>query len=128
MISTAPNWVGGVGVGWGIRSSVGILAALFRPLYFSLLSLLIFMRDSHFSFSSIAVILPVSKHKLLVTNLAALFGTFSLFLVEEPLLGNSKHSSHTPKWGEQAPICCLFYILKNIDKDFVSGNQEFYLP
>ena len=34
MISTAPNWGGGW-VGW-IRSSVGILAAPFRPLYKSI--------------------------------------------------------------------------------------------
>ena len=55
MISTAPNW--------GIRWSVEMLTAPFRPLYkrISLLSLL-FLRDSNFNFfSSIPVILPVSK-------------------------------------------------------------------
>ena len=58
-ISTVPNW--------GIRLSVGMLATLFTPLYkrISRLSLLFFLRDSHFSFSSMPVILPVwFKHIL----------------------------------------------------------------
>ena len=48
---------------WGIKSSVGMLAAPFRPLYkrVSLLSPLLFLRDFYFRFSSIPVILPVSK-------------------------------------------------------------------
>ena len=47
---------------WGMVS-VGMLAAPFKTLYkrISLLSLLLFLRDSHFSFSSILVILPLSK-------------------------------------------------------------------
>ena len=55
IISTAPNR--------GIRSSVGILALPFRPLYnnMSLLSLLRFLRDSHFKCSRMAVTLQVSK-------------------------------------------------------------------
>ena len=47
----------------GIRSSVGILALPFRPLYnkMSLLSLLRFLRDSYFIWSRMSVMLPVSK-------------------------------------------------------------------
>ena len=46
----------------GIRSSVGILALPFRPLYnnMSLLSFLLFLRDSHFNCPRMPVILPVS--------------------------------------------------------------------
>ena len=79
MISTAPN-CGEGGGGVGIRSSVGMLAAPFRPLYkrISLLSLLLFMRDSHFSFSRIPVLLPVSKQWLQTYIIAALFLTFSI--------------------------------------------------
>ena len=55
----------GRGGGWGrgIRSSVGMLAAAYRPLYkrISLLSLLLFLRDSNFSFSSIPAIPQVPK-------------------------------------------------------------------
>ena len=47
----------------GIRSTVEMLAALFKPLYknFSLLSHLLYLRDFHLNFSSILVILPVSN-------------------------------------------------------------------
>ena len=64
MIYTAPNCGGGGGGEGGegseIRSSVEMLAAPFRPSYkrISLLSLLLFLRDSHFSFSSIPIIIP----------------------------------------------------------------------
>ena len=49
----------------GIRSSVGILALLFRPLYnnMSLLSRLRFLRDSHFKCSRMSAILPVPCYK-----------------------------------------------------------------
>ena len=64
----------------GIRSSVGILALPFRTLYnnMSLLSLLHFLRDSHFKCSRMPIMLPVSKLKFPVTNLATRFWIFSI--------------------------------------------------
>ena len=54
LISTTPSF--------GERSSVGILALPLRPLYsnISLLSFLLFLRDSHFNCPRMPVILPVS--------------------------------------------------------------------
>ena len=54
LISTTPSF--------GVRSSVGTLALLLRPLYsnISLLSFLLFLRDSHFNCPRMPVILPVS--------------------------------------------------------------------
>ena len=53
-ISTTPSF--------GIRSSVGTLALPLRPLYsnISLLSFLLFLRDSHFNCPRMPVTLPVS--------------------------------------------------------------------
>ena len=61
----------------GIRSSVCALALPFRPLYsnISLLSFLIFLRDSHFNCPRMPVILPVSWLQLPLTNLATHFCT-----------------------------------------------------
>ena len=53
----------------GIRSSVGILALPFRPLYnnMSLLSFLLFLRDSHFNCPRMPVI-SVMKSEYLYSN------------------------------------------------------------
>ena len=44
----------------------------------------------------------------------------------EPHLGDLKHNSHTPKPGEQ--VLYMLFHHEDINKDFVSGNQVFYLP
>ena len=50
----------------GIRSSVGILALPFRPLYNNMSRLSSFVRDSHFKCSRMPVLLPVSKFTYIV--------------------------------------------------------------
>ena len=87
----------------GIRSSVSILALPLRPLYSStsLLTFLLFLRDSHFNCQRMPVILPV-------TNLTARFCTLSNSSWRTTP-GGPKPNCHIPGLG--APIRCFFYLL-----------------
>ena len=119
-------WGGGGGSGGGwIRSSVEMLTAPFRPLHkrINLLSLLLFLREPHFSFSGIPSHTLSFKAAIASYKPSSLILNFFRFLVEEPGLGDPKHSCHIPKRGEQVPYMLPLLHPEDVDKDFVSGNH-----
>ena len=104
----------------GIRSSVGMLAAPFRPLYkrISLLSLLRFLRDSHFSFfffqysshtPSFKVVIASNKHSSPILN-------FFDFLLKNHALGIPSTAPIFQNGANKSPIYCFFYILWTLMK------------
>ena len=109
----------------GKRSSVGMLAAPFRPLYkrTRLRSLLLFLRDSHFSFSSVRHT-PSFKAVIASNKSSSTILNFFDFLLKNHAFGIPITAAIFQKWGKQVS----YMLPEDIDKDFVSGNQEFYLP
>ena len=96
----------------GIRSSVGILALPFRPSYInmSLLSLLCFLRDSHFKCSGIPVMLPVSVIVSGYKPSRSILNFFELIL-KAYTRGVPNRTTVFQDWAHQSFICCLFYLL-----------------
>ena len=117
LISTTPSL--------GIRSSVGTLALPLRPFHSNMspLSFLLFLRNSHFNYPRMPVILPVSFNYLSQIWQRA-FARF-LILPGELYLGDPKPNCHNP--GLAAPILYKLPSLppgsKNIS--FSSGIQGF---
>ena len=88
----------------GIRSSVGILAFPFRPLYSStsLLSFLLFLQDSHFNCPRMPVVLPFH-------NCNYLLHFCSFLILPEELHPNQTSILHDR--AHQSFISCFFYLL-----------------
>ena len=84
----------------GIKSSAGILALPFRPLYssISLLSFLLFLRDSHFNCPRMQVIFPFQNCNFPLRIWLCAFARF-LFFPEELHLGAPTPNCHTPGLG-----------------------------
>ena len=112
MISTAPNW--------GIRSSVGMLYKSIR-----LLSLLFFLKDLHFIFSSIPVILPVSVSAVIESYKPSSPTLNFDFLLKNHALGIPNTAIIFQNWAKKSPICCLFYILRTLIKiSFLTSHKR----
>ena len=96
----------------GIRSSVGILALPFRPLYnnISLLYLLRFLRDSHFKCSRMPVMLLVSVIVSCYKPSHSILNLFELIL-KTFTRGVPNRTTIFQDWAHQSFICCLFYLL-----------------
>ena len=98
----------------GIRPSVGMLAV---PLYkrISLLSLLLFLRGFHFSFSSIPVKLPVLK--LIASNkpTSPVLNFFD-FLLTDSALEIPNTAAIFQNGAKKLSIYCLFNILRSFIK------------
>ena len=96
----------------GIRSSVGILALPFRPLYnnMNLLYLLRFLRDSHFKCSRMPVMLPVSVIVSCYKPSLSILNLFELIL-KTFTRGVPNRTTIFQDWAHQSFICCLFYLL-----------------
>ena len=92
----------------GIRSSVDTLALPLRPLYsnISLLSFLLFLRDSHFNCPRMPVILPVHNCNYLSQIWQRTFARF-LILPGELHLGDPKPNCHNPGLGAPILMECL---------------------
>ena len=106
MIPAAPNQVDKV------RSSVGILALPFRPLYnnMSLRSLLRFLKDSHFKCSTMLVILQFHNCSSLLQSSGSISNFIELVL--------KAYTRRVPNrtavlqvWAQQSFVCCVFYLL-----------------
>ena len=96
----------------GIRSSVGILALPFRPLYnnMSLLYPLRFLRDSHFKYSRMPVMPPVSVIVSCYKPSRSILNLFELIL-KTFTWGVPNRTTIFQDWAHQSFICCLFYLL-----------------
>ena len=96
----------------GIRSSVGILAAPYSPLYkrISLLSLLLYLRDTHFFFR-FPIIIVIASYKPSDPIL-----NFFDFLLKNRALGIPNATAIFQTGANKSPICCLFYILRTLIK------------
>ena len=105
----------------GVRSSVGMLAAPFRPLNksISLLSLVLFLRDSHlFQHSS-----PTSSFKEVIPRYKSscpILNFFSFFLKDHSL-GVPDTTTIFQDRANKSFICCFFYIYGALIK---SSSQE----
>ena len=110
MISTAPNW--------GIRSSVWMLATPFRPLYnrISLLYLLLFLRDSHFSFFSSIPVTHSFKAVIASNKPSSHILNFFDFLLKNHALGIPNTATIFQNGANKSPICCRFYIPRTLIK------------
>ena len=110
----------------GVRSSVGLLALPFRPLYnnMSLLSLLPFLRDSHFKCSRMPVMLPASSFKVIVSCYkprCSILNFFELILKFTP--EGSQTEPLYSRTGRTSPLYAASLPLVDKRKDFVSGSQ-----
>ena len=102
----------------GIKSFVGMLAALFRPLYkrISLLSLLLFLRDSHFFF--VQYFSHSSSFKAVIASYKASSPIQSLsdLSLKNDALGIPNTAAIFQNGVNTSPTCCLLYILKTLIK------------
>ena len=104
----------------GIRSSVGILALPLRPLYssISLLSFLLFLRDSHFNCPRMQSYFQFHNCKFLSWIWLLAFARFLILPEDLHRGGGGGEGGRVPNrivilqdWAHQSFISCFFYFL-----------------